>query len=192
MIAESHNFREPNNPQHVLFGWVLSCSRSDLGICRSDCGFGWCYCCSCPHNVVLYEGRRISVEAQRPSFGLEPTLYTIGGAFHLLRLRNTGAVAKDLSIDVTDPQGTTKWYAPSLSHDAYVLLETDIDEASKQGGIIKVEVNYKDADGSPLKARLEIDFGKITKEGRKPLYQGDSLSEISESLSNIERDVSNM
>jgi len=118
--------------------------------------------------------------------------YTIGGTFHQLRLRNTAAVAKDISIDVTDPKGTTKWYAPSLSHDAYVLLETNIDEASKQGGIITVELSYKDADDTPLTATLPIDFGKMTRECRKPLYQGDPLSEISESLSNIEGDVSNM
>ena len=72
------------------------------------------------------------------------------------------------------------------------MLTTDIDETSKKGGAITVEVSYKDADGSPLKASLEIDFGKITKQGRKPLYQGDPLSEISESLSDIENDVSNM
>lgn len=140
----------------------------------------------------MRESRRISVEAQRPSFGLEPSVFTIGGAFHRINLKNTGAVAKDLRIDITDPTGTTKWFAPSLSHDASLLLDVDVDEASKLGRTIAVKVNYKDAEESELETKFEIDFGRIVSEKRKPLYQGDALTEIADSLSDIRREISSM
>jgi len=131
--------------------------------------------------------KTISVEAQRPSFGLEPTFYTLGGGFHQLRLKNSGAVAKELKIDVTDSKGTTYWYAPSLSHDAYILLQTDVDEASNLGKAITVTVRYKDGKGTELETTLDLDFAKMFAEKRKALYQGDPFTDMSESLSNIEQ-----
>ncbi len=139
----------------------------------------------------LRETRRISIEAQRPSLGIEPTLFDLSGLFGALKLRNTGALAKNLSIDISNPKGDEKWYVPSLSRDMSVrIFSQSIEEMQKNGTTLSVKVCYQDSASKKLSVDFTIDFAKLKTEVRKIVYQSDSLEEIVEKLRMIEQYLS--
>lgn len=138
-------------------------------------------------SFYLRETRRISLESRRPSLGLEPYLYT-GHSFHRLLLRNTGGLARNLRIDASYRETSSKMYAPSLSRNSAITIDLPlIPPFERAEGAIVVAVAYQDDDDKNLKVTLRVDFDMLKKEGREPVYQSDTLMGIREAIGRLKR-----
>jgi hypothetical protein len=123
-----------------------------------------------------YETRRIRQEAIRPNLSLRTGMYTYGGGADELVLRNTGAVAKDIDIDIEkgvkgSPTTKEALFVPSLDKSQEVSLITDLDSIRRQDGFVNVSLSFKDASNRKLTEILSIDFADLTKRGRKITFQ---------------------
>jgi hypothetical protein len=123
-----------------------------------------------------YETRRIREETIRPKLSLRTGMYTYGGGVDELVLRNTGAVAKDIDIDIErgmegGPTMREALFVPSLDKSQEVSLITDLDSIKRQDGFVNVSLSFKDASNRKLTEILSIDFAALTKRGRKITFQ---------------------
>jgi hypothetical protein len=123
-----------------------------------------------------YETRKMRQEAIRPNLSLRTGMYTYGGGFDELVLRNTGAVAKDVDIDIErgmEGGPTTKeaLFVPSIDKSQEVSLITDLDSIRQRNGFVNVHLSFKDASNRKLTETLSIDFADLTKRGRKITFQ---------------------
>jgi len=123
-----------------------------------------------------YETRRIREETLRPKLSLRTGMYTYGGGFDELVLRNTGAVARDIDIDIEKgvtggPTTKEALFVPSLDTSQEVSLITDLDSIRRQDGFVNVSLSFKDASNKKLTETLSIDFADLTKRGRKITFQ---------------------
>jgi hypothetical protein len=123
-----------------------------------------------------YETRRIREETIRPKLSLRTGMYTYGGGFDELILRNTGAVARDIDIDIERGMkgGSTMkeaLFVPSLDTSQEVSLITDLDSIRRYNGFVSVRLSFKDAANRKLNETLSIDFAALAKRGRKITFQ---------------------
>jgi hypothetical protein len=122
-----------------------------------------------------YETRKMRQEALRPNLSLRTGMYTMGG-IHELVLRNTGAVAKDVDIDIEKgvkggPTTKEALFVPSFDRSQEVSLITDLDSIRREDGFVNVSLSFKDASNMKLTETLSIDFADLTKRGRKIAFQ---------------------
>jgi hypothetical protein len=123
-----------------------------------------------------YETRRIREESIRPKLSLRTGMYTYGGGFDELILRNTGAVARDIDIDIErgmagGPKMREALFVPSLDTSQEVSLITDLDSIRRYNGFVNVRLSFKDAANRKLTETLSIDFAALAKRGRKITFQ---------------------
>jgi len=123
-----------------------------------------------------YETRMMRQEAMRPNLSLRTGMYTYGGGADELVLRNTGAVAKDVDIDIEkggegEPATKEALFVPALDKLQEVSLLTDLDSIRRRNGFVNVSINFKDASNRKLTERLSIDFADLAKRGRKITFQ---------------------
>jgi hypothetical protein len=123
-----------------------------------------------------YETRMMRQEATRPNLSLRTGMYTMGGGFDELVLRNTGAVAKDIDIDIEKgvvggPTQKEALFVPSLDKLQEVSLITDLDSIRRHDGFVNVSLSFKDASHRRLTETLSIDFADLAKRGRKITFQ---------------------
>jgi hypothetical protein len=123
-----------------------------------------------------YETRRIREETIRPKLSLRTGMYTYGGGFDELILRNTGAVARDIDIDIErgmEGGPTTKeaLFVPSLDTSQEVSLITDLDSIRRYNGFVNVYLSFKDTSNRKLAETLSIDFADVARRGRKITFQ---------------------
>jgi hypothetical protein len=123
-----------------------------------------------------YETRRMREEATRPNLSLRAGMFTYGGGADELVLRNTGAVAKDIDIDIekgVEGESTTKeaLFVPSLDKLQEVSLITDLEAIRRHDGFVNIRLSFKDASNRKLTETLSIDFADLTKRGRKITFQ---------------------
>jgi hypothetical protein len=123
-----------------------------------------------------YETRKMRQEVTRPNLSLRTGMYTYGGGADELVLRNTGAVAKDVDIDIekgVEGGPTTKeaLFVPALDKLQEVSLITDLDSIKRQDGFVNVRLSFKDASNRKLTETLSIDFADLAKRGRKITFQ---------------------
>lgn len=138
--------------------------------------------------------RKIS---QNPSFALEPTLYSLGGTFHMMNIINTGAIAKNIRIDCKwnksgdDAHAKIKrFYILSLSMNGRARFEdVPIEEIIKNKEKLTVHITCKDSRDEEYTQTLDEDFSKLTADGREIGYQFDMDANISSSLSDIARNI---
>jgi hypothetical protein len=123
-----------------------------------------------------YETRRIREETLRPKLSLRTGMYTYGGGFDELILRNTGAVARDIDIDIErgmegGPTQKEALFVPSLDTSQEVSLITDLDSIRRYNGFVNVYLSFKDASNRKLTETLSIDFADVARRGRKITFQ---------------------
>jgi hypothetical protein len=123
-----------------------------------------------------YETRRIREETVRPKLSLRTGMYTYGGGFDELILTNTGAVARDIDIDIErgmegGPKIKEALFVPSLDASQEVSLITDLDSIRRYNGFVNVRLNFKDASNRKLTEKLSIDFAEVARRGRKITFQ---------------------
>jgi hypothetical protein len=140
----------------------------------------------------MREARRISIETQRPSLGIEPADFYFGDFpnFGSLKLRNTGALAKNLKVDMIDnKKNTERLYVPSLAHNMSVKLSLNIKEEDKSSAVLSVNVLYQDASNKKLSVQFVLDFAALKAEERQIIHQSDPLDEISNKIGHLESEV---
>jgi hypothetical protein len=123
-----------------------------------------------------YETRRMRQETLRPNLSLRTGMYAYGGGFDELVLRNTGAVARDIDIDIErgiegSPTKKEALFVPSLDKSQEVSLITDLDSIRRYNGFVNVRLSFKDTSNRKLTETLSIDFAALTKRGRKITFQ---------------------
>lgn len=123
-----------------------------------------------------YETRKMRQEAILPKLSLRTGMYTYGGGFDELILRNTGAVARDIDIDIERGMkgGQTMkeaLFVPSLDTSQEVSLITDLDSIRRYNGFVSVRLSFKDASNRKLTETLSIDFADVARRGRKIAFQ---------------------
>jgi len=123
-----------------------------------------------------YETRLMRQEATRPKLSLGTGMYTYGGGADELILRNTGAVARDIDIDIEKgmeggPTVKEALFVPSLDTSQEVSLITDLDSIRRDNGFVNVRLSFKDASNRKLTETLSIDFADVAKRGRKITFQ---------------------
>ena len=123
-----------------------------------------------------YETRRIRQEALRPKLSLRTGMYTYGGGFDELILTNTGAVARDIDIDIEKgmeggPKIREALFVPSLDTSQEVSLITDLDSIRRYNGFVNVRLMFKDTSNRKLTETLSIDFADVARRGRKIAFQ---------------------
>lgn len=123
-----------------------------------------------------YETRKMREEAIRPNLSLRTGMYTMGGGADKLALRNTGAVARDIDIDIekgVEGGSTVKeeLFVPALDRLQEVSLITDLDSIRRRNGFVNVTLSFKDASNRRLTETLTIDFADLAKRGRKITFQ---------------------
>jgi hypothetical protein len=140
---------------------------------------------------AVEEMRQARLDAVKPALSLQPEGFTFGGGFSVLYLVNSGGVAKDVKIDieVTNPDSKKVLFVPAINREHKVYLEVG-GEVQDKGGLIKVNVNFKDSYNQSFTESLSIDFSELKKEGRKIWGQYSELYEISKALKDIKQEVS--
>jgi hypothetical protein len=103
-------------------------------------------------------------------------MYTYGGGFDELILTNTGAVARDIDIDIEKgmeggPKIREALFVPSLDTSQEVSLITDLDSIRRYNGFVNVRLDFKDASNRKLTETLSIDFAEVVRRGRKITFQ---------------------
>jgi hypothetical protein len=134
---------------------------------------------------TVEEMKQSRLDAVKPNISLQPGDFTHGG-FGALYLVNSGGVAKDVKIDieVTKPKSKDLLFVPAINREHRVYLSVG-DKAQDQGGVVKVDVVFKDGYNQMLSESLSIDFSELKEEGREIWTQYSELSEIKRELSEI-------
>jgi len=122
------------------------------------------------------ETRKIRKTALCPRFSLQAGLYTMRGMFHVLYLRNTGPVARDVNITIRGNRMTVRKeepediYIPSLNTGEAISIMADpyLQQIIEQKGVVAVSINCKDASNEKHVETLpSIDFAELAKSKRK-------------------------
>ena len=139
---------------------------------------------------TVEEMKQSRLDAMKPILSLEPGHFTLGGGFAALYLVNSGGVAKDVKIDiqVTKPESKKSLFVPALGREHKVYLQVG-DEAQRWGGVIKVDVHFRDGYNQSLSESLLIDFSDLKQEGREVWPQDSKLSEVRRALAEIARNI---
>lgn len=142
---------------------------------------------------TIKEMKQARLDIVKPAFSLQPEGFTFGGGFSALCLMNSGGVAKDVKVDieVTNPDSKSALFIPTINREHVVYLEID-GSVQDKGGLIKVQVNFKDDYGQNLSESLSINFSELKKEGRKIRGQYSELGVISHTLEEIKSEISNI
>lgn len=134
---------------------------------------------------MIEEIRQSRLDAVRPSLSLEPGLFTFGGGFGALHLRNSGGVAREVKIDIetTNPKSEKALFVTAIDreHKVYLPIET-INEIDRNGGTVEIKVSFKDSYNQSLTESFSIDFSELKKEKRELLGQSSSLDDIVRAL----------
>jgi len=116
---------------------------------------------------TIEEMKQSRLDAVKPSLSLQ-VVSRPPPNFDILYLTNSGGVAKDVKVDiqVTTPESKKLAFVPAIDRDHKVyLLESN--EAQRQGGIVKVDVHFRDGYHQSFTESLSIDFSDLEREGRE-------------------------
>jgi hypothetical protein len=139
-----------------------------------------------------FETMRIRKEASRPRLALHTGIYTLDGSVHGLILRNTGPVARNLTVDVQvkDTKGNehVSIYFPSLNTGEEHYLTHKLHDVELGKGVINVLINCFDSTNHPIKDTLSINFDDLSKQNSKIAFIENPEIAV---LEDIKRELSN-
>jgi hypothetical protein len=117
---------------------------------------------------TIEEMKQSRLNAVKPSLSLQPENWNVGPILGALYLANSGGVAKDLKMDiqVTTPELKKLAFVPAIDREHKVYLQIS-EEAELQGGVVKVDVYFRDAYNQSFTESLSIDFSDLKREGRE-------------------------
>jgi hypothetical protein len=158
---------------------------------------------------VIEEMRQSRLDAVKPSLSLQPGRFSVGGTALYLYLTNSGGVAKEVMIDIeiTKPSHKVALFVSAINseHKVDLLGGISINDIYREGGEVKVCVNYKDSYNRTLSETLSLDFSMLTGDsgwltgdyesrgiGRVLRGEHSELQEIHRVLEDIESRLSNI
>jgi len=136
-------------------------------------------------SLQMTEARRTRLEANRPSFSLQPAIYVLGGGFISLDLVNGGGTARNIEIDVSHLKANTLLYNSSIGKSERTsVLQGHFPSV---GGLVKVHVKYADSYGHMHEEDLQLDFNSLGKANRSITYLKSPMDMICQRLDDIEK-----
>lgn len=134
----------------------------------------------------LLETQRLRKIAERPSFALEPSKFSLDTSFALIWLVNTGQAASDISVDCHWASGQHKFYVMSLGTHCRARLDgVPVQQIVRNHEILNIDVSCRTVSGRKFLATLTANFEHATKDGRTIAYQTSVAQTLSQDLDRI-------
>lgn len=130
----------------------------------------------CITGYYAYQTKKIRQESLRPHLSLRTGLYTDSGGMFELILANTGAVARDVEIDIeTNIEEKKYLFTPAIDATQEISLTYDLQEIRDKKGYVKVDLTFKDSKNHKLTETLNIDYKKLDTQEREIVFQNSPL-----------------